>query len=88
MPYRLLFCAEALDPSATLSACPEVLEFRRDVIASDPDWTRMRLLPRPDDADAGRYLVLEFDQVPPADQVRDLRYVAARNRLVMTVQAD
>lgn len=87
MPYRLLFHADGADPVAPPPGS-DVLEFRRDVIASDPDWTRMRLLPRPDAPDADRYLVLEFDDPPPAEQVRDLRYVAARNRLSMTVQPD
>ncbi len=85
MSYRLLFHSAAAE-LPELPACVEVLEFRRDLIASDPDWTRMRLLPRPDEADVDRYLSLEFDEPPPADQVRDLRYVAARNRLVMVVQ--
>ncbi len=83
MAYRLLFNAEAGFPPG-----PLLLEFRRDVIASDPDWTRMRLLPRPDDPAVERYLAIEFDEAPPAEQVRDLAYVAARNRLNMTVHAD
>jgi hypothetical protein len=59
-------------------------EFRRDVIASDPDWTRLRLLPHPGSAEpADRYLALVFATSPPAEQVRDLRYVAARNALTM-----
>lgn len=59
-------------------------EFRRDVIASDPDWTQLRLLPRPGSAEpADRYLALVFATAPAADQVRDLGYVAARNGLTM-----
>jgi hypothetical protein len=57
-------------------------EFRRDVIASDPAWTSLRLLPRPGSAEpADRYLALVFATAPAAEQVRDLRYVAARNGL-------
>lgn len=59
-------------------------EFRRDVIASDPDWTQLRLLPHPGSAEpADRYLALVFAGAPAAEQVRDLRYVAARNGLTM-----
>jgi hypothetical protein len=63
-------------------ACPGVAEFRRDLLASDPDWTAMRLLPRPGQL-IDRYLALVFTEQPAADELRDLRYVAARNRLTM-----
>ena len=71
-------------------ACPGVADFRRDLLASDPDWTAMRLLPRPG-ADqpeqsaqpADRYLAVVFTAPPAEDELRDLRYVAARNRLRM-----
>ena len=67
-----------------VEAAEEVLDFRRDVIACDPDWTRMTLLPRPGSAQPqDRYLAVVFPQPPPAAQLRDLRYVAARNRLSM-----
>ena len=62
--------------------CPGVAEFRRDLLASDPDWTTMSLLPRPG-GPVDRYLALVFATPPAADEVRDLRYVAARNRLRM-----
>jgi len=65
-----------------LSACPGVAEFRRDLLASDPDWTAMRLLPRPGQL-IDRYLALVFTEPPGAEELRDLRYVAARNRLTM-----
>ncbi len=62
----------------------EVLSFRRDVIASDPDWRQMTLLPPPGSAQPpDRYVAVVFQQTPPDEQVRDLRYVAARNRLKM-----
>ena len=63
-------------------ACPGVADFRRDLLASDPDWTAMRLLPRPG-GPSDRYLALVFTAPPGADEIRDLRYVAARNRLRM-----
>ena len=62
--------------------CPGVAEFRRDLLASDPDWTAMRLLPRPGRL-IDRYLAVVFTEPPAAEQLRDLRYVAARNRLTM-----
>jgi hypothetical protein len=62
--------------------CPEVADFRRDLLASDPDWTAMRLLPRPG-GQADRYLAAVFRSPPSAEEIRDLRYVAARNRLRM-----
>lgn len=62
--------------------CPGVAGFRRDLLASDPDWTTMRLLPRPS-GPADRYLAVVFDAAPAEDEIRDLRYVAARNRLRM-----
>ncbi|HJQ00377.1 MAG TPA: hypothetical protein VJ851_02150 [Jatrophihabitans sp.] len=66
------------------AACPDVAEFRRDLLASDPDWTAMRLLPRPGSGQpADRYLAVVFVTAPDADEVRDLRYLAARNRLRM-----
>ncbi len=69
---------------ACAQASDQVLGFRRDLIASDPDWTTLRLLPRPgSDQPADRYLALLFDAPPALDQLRDLRYVAARNRLKM-----
>ena len=98
MAYWLLFWGagptELTDPQigarlrqadwACVTASEQVLEFRRDLIASDPDWTRMTLLPHPgSDQPADRYLAVVFETSPPADQVRDLRYVAARNRLRM-----
>jgi hypothetical protein len=61
---------------------PGVADFRRDLLASDPDWTAMRLLPRPGGPD-DRYLAVVFSAQPSADEIRDLRYVAARNRLRM-----
>ena len=62
----------------------ELADFRRDVLASDPDWRRMSLLPRPGSPEpADRYLALDFSRRPGADQLRDLRYIAARNRLRM-----
>ena len=61
-----------------------VAEFRRDLLASDPDWTTMRLLPRPGAGQPlDRYLAVVFTEPPGADELRDLRYVAARNRLTM-----
>jgi hypothetical protein len=61
-----------------------VAEFRRDLLASDPDWTAMRLLPRPGQGQSiDRYLALVFAEPPNAEELRDLRYVAARNRLTM-----
>jgi len=60
--------------------CPGVAAFRRDLLASDPDWTAMSLLPRPS-GPADRYLAVVFQAPPGADEIRDLRYVAARNRL-------
>jgi len=67
-----------------LVACPGVAEFRRDLLASDPDWTAMRLLPHPGSGQpADRYLAVVFATPPSADEVRDLRYLAARNRLRM-----
>ena len=62
--------------------CPGVADFRRDLLASDPDWTAMRLLPRPG-GPVDRYLALVFTATPSAEEIRDLRYVAARNRLRM-----
>ncbi len=62
--------------------CAGVADFRRDLLASDPDWTAMRLLPRPGGPD-DRYLAVVFSAQPSADEIRDLRYVAARNRLRM-----
>ena len=50
--------------------------------ASDPDWTAMRLLPRPGRL-IDRYLAVVFTEPPSAEELRDLRYVAARNRLTM-----
>ena len=62
--------------------CPDIAEFRRDLLASDPDWTAMRLLPRPgSEQPADRYLAVVFATPPGEDEVRDLRYLAARNRL-------
>ena len=69
--------------ASDLPASEQVRQFRRDVIASDPDWTAMTLLPRPRAEFADRYLALVFGQPPAPDQVRDLRYVAARNGLDM-----
>ncbi|HEX4729054.1 MAG TPA: hypothetical protein VH298_14715, partial [Jatrophihabitans sp.] len=67
-----------------LPACPGVADFRRDLLASDPDWTAMRLLPRPGPQQPiDRYLAVVFTEPPSADELRDLRYVAARNRLRM-----
>jgi hypothetical protein len=66
----------------SVQACPEVADFRRDLLASDPDWTTMRLLPRPG-GPADRYLAVVFPAPPGAEEIRDLRYVAARNRLRM-----
>lgn len=61
-----------------------VAEFRRDLLASDPDWPSMRLLPRPGQGQPlDRYLAVVFSEPPGAEQLRDLRYVAARNRLTM-----
>ncbi|MFL6163307.1 MAG: hypothetical protein ACJ74U_13890 [Jatrophihabitantaceae bacterium] len=65
-----------------VQACPGVAGFRRDLLASDPDWTAMRLLPRPG-GETDRYLAVVFTTQPSEDEVRDLRYVAARNRLRM-----
>jgi hypothetical protein len=63
-------------------ACDEVLDLRRDIIASDPDWTTMSLQPRPaSELPHDRFLAIRFEDAPPEEQVRDLRYVAARNRL-------
>jgi hypothetical protein len=65
-------------------ASDRLLEFRRDLIASDPDWATLRLLPHPGSAEpADRYLALLFAAPPAPDELRDLRYVAARNRLKM-----
>jgi hypothetical protein len=65
-------------------AAPEVLEFRRDLIASDPHWMDAAFLPR---SGAGvpqdRYLALVLSQAPSEEALRDLRYVALRNRLTM-----
>jgi len=62
--------------------CPELAEFRRDLLASDPDWTTMTFLPRPGAGQpADRYLAVVFTTPPTEDELRDLRYVAARNRL-------
>lgn len=59
-------------------------EFRRDLVASDPDWTALRLLPGAGSGEpADRYLALLFGAPPAPDRLRDLRYVAARNRLRM-----
>lgn len=70
--------AEGLQPAAG------VAEFRRDLLASDPDWTAMRLLPRPGSGQSlDRYLAVVFTEPPGAEELRDLRYVAARNRLTM-----
>jgi hypothetical protein len=62
--------------------CPGVADFRRDLLASDPDWTATSLLPRLP-APADRYLAVVFRAPPAPDEIRDLRYVAARNRLRM-----
>ena len=44
----------------------------------------MRLLPRPGQGQSiDRYLALVFAEPPSAEELRDLRYVAARNRLTM-----
>lgn len=65
-------------------AAAGVAEFRRDLLASDPDWTAMRLLPRPGQGQPlDRYLAVVFAEPPSAEELRDLRYVAARNRLTM-----
>ncbi|HEX2902153.1 MAG TPA: hypothetical protein VHO01_01740 [Jatrophihabitans sp.] len=64
-----------------LPACPQLLEFRRDLIASDPQWPAMTMLPRPGSPDTDRLLVLAFAGPPPAEQLRDLHYLAARHRL-------
>ncbi len=70
--------AEDVAPAAGVAG------FRRDLLASDPDWTAMRLLPRPGQGQSlDRYLALVFTEPPSADELRDLRYVAARNRLTM-----
>jgi hypothetical protein len=67
-----------------LAASENVLHFRRDLIASDPSWTGMILRPRPGAAESqDRYLALGLADVPADDQLRDLRYLAARNRLHM-----
>jgi hypothetical protein len=97
--YWLLFWGTAADVDATdaqiaarlrlgewqcVQTCPGVSDFRRDLLASDPDWTAMRLLPRPGgEQPADRYLAVVFPTPPTEDEVRDLRYVAARNRLRM-----
>lgn len=65
-----------------VQACSGVADFRRDLLASDPDWTAMSLLPRPP-GPADRYLAVVFAAPPAAEEIRDLRYVAARNRLRM-----
>ena len=84
----------AADLSSTLArlasapASPQLAELRRDVIASDPAWTGMTLLPRPADPAADRYLGLVLAQPPPPEQVRDLRYVAARHGLAMAHYVD
>lgn len=99
MEYWLLFWAAAADVDATdaevaarlrrgewecVRASPALAEFRRDLLASDPDWTAMTLQPRPGSGQpADRYLALGFTTPPTEDEVRDLRYVAARNRLRM-----
>ena len=97
MDYWLYFWAAGQpDPAAEIAArlpggdwqclpaCAGVPDFRRDLIASDPDWTALRLLPRPGSGEpADRYLALAFDGPPAADRLRDLRYVAARNQLTM-----
>ena len=97
MDYWLLFWGAAADGSADdaqvaaqlrrgdwqcVQACAGVADFRRDLLASDPDWTAMSLLPR-SDGPADRYLAVVFRTPPTPDEVRDLRYVAARNRLRM-----
>jgi hypothetical protein len=95
--YWLLFWGAAADVDATdaevaarlrqgewqcVQPGPGVAGFRRDLLASDPDWAAMSLLPRPGgDQPADRYLALLFKTPPSQDEVRDLRYVAARNRL-------
>jgi len=97
MEYWLLFWGTAADASSDdgqiaerlrlgdwqcVLPSPGVAEFRRDLLASDPDWTAMTLLPRPS-GPADRYLAVVFGAPPSADEIRDLRYVAARNRLRM-----
>jgi hypothetical protein len=44
----------------------------------------MRLLPGPGSRQpVDRYLAVVFNAAPGAEELRDLRYVAARNRLTM-----
>ena len=97
MDYWLLFWGAAAEVDATdaevaarlrqgdwqcVQESPGVSEFRRDLLASDPDWPAMSLLPRPGSGQpADRYLAVVFATPPTQDEVRDLRYVAARNRL-------
>lgn len=65
-----------------VQAAPQLQALRRDVVASDPEWTAMTLSPRARSGEpADRYLSLEFAQPPSPEQLRDLRYVAARNGL-------
>lgn len=97
MAYRLWFWRPLADspapPAAVVAAlhradwscvqsAPELQALRRDVVASDPDWPAMTMLPHPSSAEpTDRYLLLEFRETPDAAQLRDLRYVAARNGL-------
>jgi hypothetical protein len=67
-----------------VDAAPELLEFRRDLIASDPHWMDAEFLPRPDSGvPQNRYLALQLSTAPDSEALRDLRYVALRNRLTM-----
>ncbi len=67
-----------------LDAAPGVPDFRRDLVCSEPQWSLAVLLPRPEPGTpADRYLQLELPDVPTPDALRELRYLAGRNRLTM-----
>lgn len=67
-----------------VAAAAEILDFRRDLISSDPHWMRASLLPHPGSGlPQDRFLVVLLPDIPAEDALRDLRYVALRNRLTM-----
>lgn len=67
-----------------VAAAPDILDFRRDLISSDPHWVQTSLLPHPGSGlPQDRFLEVLLSDVPAEDALRDLRYVALRNRLTM-----
>jgi hypothetical protein len=67
-----------------VAAAAGILDFRRDLISSDPHWMRASLLPHPDSGlPQDRFLVVLLPDIPTEDALRDLRYVGLRNRLTM-----